>query len=82
MRLSLAPYLLGLLREQKNSSCVFVLLGMTVCSWAVEKGRGLILKGDVLKWPCICICVRCEFVGSSRESTVLCSFLGMKVRAE
>lgn len=54
---------------------MFVLLGMTVCSQAVEKGRGLVLKGDVLKWPCICICVRCEFVESRRESTVLCVVL-------
>lgn len=41
---SIAPYLLGLLRQQRNGSSVFVLFEITVCSWGQsrERGRGLV----------------------------------------
>ena len=53
------PYLLGLLREQSTGHGVCVcFVGNEVCSEkAVEAGRGLVLKGDVLKWPFVCACL-------------------------
>lgn len=75
MWLSLAPYLLGLLREQRNDSSVFVLLEMTVLLRVVEREtENLFQKTIVPKWP---VCVMCG--NWHAEFSVVCSFLALTV---